>query len=122
MASPVKQRERLESEFEVLATRDPEVFFEAMLISLRSNTMERLDNKRMKVQKIIFKRWFTQYEKRLISDIETSSVFISQVRQEAHREGRAAAYLNLPMKRTLFGHRLDTKAIAERIQELKSDA
>lgn len=122
MASQVNRKKMLESEFQILATQDPEVFFEAMLISLRNNTMERLDNKRLKVQKIIFKRWFTQYERRLIKDIENNNVFISQAKQQAHREGRAAAYLHLPMKRTLFGRKLDTKAIAERIRELKSDA
>lgn len=121
MASKVTQRERLDREFAILATRDPEVFFEAMLISLRENTIEPLDNKRLRAQKAIFKQWFTQYERHLRRDIENGSEAINDAFHVGSRLGKLAILSNIPTRRTLFGRKLDKKAIAARIKEL-SDA
>lgn len=123
MAQRVTKKELLKSEFEVLETHDPEIFFEAMLISLRGNTMHSLDNKRMDLQKTVFKRWFSLYDKHLR---ETLKVQFEESRKNSGdyiaglRAGELKALSTLPTRAVQRGVLIDMKLVYDRIRELES--
>lgn len=121
MPEKITKQELLESEYKELFTRDPEIFFEAMLISLRSNTMQPLEGKRMNFQKVIFKNWFRVYDrelrKRLVDDIPA----LREAREQGRSAGLLLAFKSIPMKRGLFGHKLDKKALKVLIRDLEAE-
>lgn len=115
----------LASDMNTLFTRDPNTFFEAILINiLWDKTAASIDHDLIARQRAVFERWFKYFEGNMRIDIE-KELGLAKARQTAdyqtgHIAGQIHALTNLPLRNGALGKNVDLTKVAAELKRLKA--
>lgn len=117
----------LGSDWNTLFTRDPDTFFEAVLINiLWGKDGKDLDQAQIAKQRFIFEKWHEYYGANLRIDIENEikaklQPELDKAEARGNLAGRINALQNLPFKRSGLGKVVDINAVTELLRQLKAE-
>lgn len=124
----ITKEELLGSDWNTLMTRDPAMFFEAVLINILwdENNHRRIDHKLIERQKFIFLKWHEYFANNLRFDIEQEikaslQPELDKAEAKGNLAGRINALQNLPFKRSGLGKVVDINAVTELLRQLKAE-
>lgn len=105
-----------ESDYELMFTKDPNAFISGLWVKLdQENSVERCQ--------LIFRKWLEYYSKDFRTTIAKSVEIKFQNRLAEHAEtafvnGKKSALSSLPLKKTLFGEKVDLDKVMELMKGL----
>lgn len=122
----ITKEQLLSGDLSTLFTRDPNTFFEAVLINILWDNERpgQVDHELIARQRAIFERWFKFFETNLRHDIE-KELELAKTKatadyQNGHIAGQIYALTNLPIKSGALGKSVDLKAVTELLRQLKA--
>jgi hypothetical protein len=117
----------LSADLNTLFTRDPNTFFEAVLINILWDNRApggNIDQELVARQRFVFERWHKYFATNLRHDIEVELGLIKTKAtadyQTGHVAGQIHALTNLPIKSGAFGKSVDLTAVTALLKKLKA--